>query len=91
LSFGERGDELVGPRPCVLEVQLAAASGEREPGGDVHQPMAQALRFSFRELTVTTDPANCSLSVRLMYARVQAPAEPTSRRLRGRPARRRAR
>ena len=34
-EFLEGGDELGCPRPCVLEVELCAAAGEREPPGDV--------------------------------------------------------
>jgi hypothetical protein len=44
--------ELFGPRPGRGEVQLAAASGEREPCSDVQQPVAHAFRFSVREFAV---------------------------------------
>ena len=33
-------------------MQLAAAAGEREPGGDVQQPVTQPFRFGLRELAV---------------------------------------
>ena len=31
----EGGEQLLGPRPVVLQAQLAASSVEREPGGNV--------------------------------------------------------
>jgi hypothetical protein len=38
------GVELFGcPWPCVLEVEVRASSGQREPGGDVQQSVADAL------------------------------------------------
>jgi len=49
-QFLERGEELLGPGPGVLEVELRAASGEREPSGDVQQLVAQSFRFGFGEL-----------------------------------------
>jgi hypothetical protein len=51
----ERVDELAGPWPGALEVELRAASGEREPPGDVDDAVAQALGFGFRELTVEAE------------------------------------
>jgi hypothetical protein len=35
----EGGEQLLAPRPVVLEAQLAAAAVEREPCGDVQQPV----------------------------------------------------
>ena len=45
-SFWNAVSNSSGPWPCVLEVQLAAAAGEREPGGDVQQSVAQPLWFA---------------------------------------------
>jgi hypothetical protein len=39
-EFLKRGEELRGPRSCVLEVELRAAGGEPESAGDVQQPVA---------------------------------------------------
>src|SRR3954471_783229 len=48
----EGGDELAGPGPGALEVQLASAGGERQPGGDVQQPVAQPLGLGLLKLAV---------------------------------------
>ena len=48
----ERCLELCDPGPRVLQVEPAASSGEREPPGDVQQPVAQALGFGFGQLAV---------------------------------------
>ena len=52
LSFSNAAEQLVGPRPGVWEVQLAASAGERESGGDVQQSVAQPFRLGFGELAV---------------------------------------
>ena len=36
----ERGLELCDPGPGVLQVELGASSGEREPASDMQQPVA---------------------------------------------------
>ncbi len=48
----ERGEQLLGPGPAVLEVQFRAAAGEREPSGDVEEAVAQAFGFGFGEFAV---------------------------------------
>ena len=48
----ECGEQLCGPWPVVLEAELGAAAVEREPSGDVQQPVAQPLGFGFGELAV---------------------------------------
>jgi hypothetical protein len=40
-ELGEGDEQLVGPWPAVLEVQLAESCGERQAGGDVQQPVAR--------------------------------------------------
>src|SRR5438270_3422354 len=52
LEFLKRGDELARPRPCVLQVELGAPAGEREPRADMQQPVAQALGLGFGELAL---------------------------------------
>ena len=52
LELVEGRGELGDPGPVVVEVELGAASGEREPAGDMQQPVAQALGFGLGELTV---------------------------------------
>ena len=52
LELLERGLQCVGPWPGCGEVQLAAPSGEREPCGDVQEPVTQALGLGFGELSV---------------------------------------
>jgi hypothetical protein len=48
----EGGGELGGPWPCALKVELRAASGERQPGGDMQQSVAQPLGLGLGELAV---------------------------------------
>lgn len=48
----EGGDELGRPRLGVLEVELAVAAGEREPGSDLQRPAADPFRFCSGELAV---------------------------------------
>ena len=48
----EGGNERVGPRPVVLQAEFGAASGEREPGGDVQEPVADSLRLGRRQFAV---------------------------------------
>jgi hypothetical protein len=55
LELLERGLQRLGPRPDRGEVQLALACGEREPGADVQEPVAQPFRFGFGELTVEAE------------------------------------
>jgi hypothetical protein len=45
----ERGRELAGPQPVVLEAQAGAAAVEREPAGDVQQPYRSRLGSAFEE------------------------------------------
>ena len=52
LELLECGEEFGRPRPCVLQVELAAARGEREPGGDVEQAVADAFGFGLGEFPV---------------------------------------
>jgi hypothetical protein len=52
LEFLKRGDEFGRPRPCVLEVELRAAAGEREPASDVQQPVAQPFGLGLGQLPV---------------------------------------
>jgi hypothetical protein len=47
----EGSDELGCLRPCVLEVELCAAAGEREAAGDVQQPVADALGLGLGQLS----------------------------------------
>jgi len=51
-ELGERGSELWGLRPRVLQAQLRAAAVERESGGDVQQLVAQSFRFGSGEIAV---------------------------------------
>src|SRR3954465_6911794 len=48
----ERGEQLCGPWPVVLEAQLAAPAVECEPTGDVQQPVAQPFGLGLGELAV---------------------------------------
>ena len=48
----ERGLELCDPGPGVLEVELGASAGEREPAGDVQQPVADSLGFGLGQFPV---------------------------------------
>src|SRR3954447_22653953 len=48
----EGGDELAGPGPGALEVQLASAGGGSPPGGDGQQPVAQPLGLGLLKLAV---------------------------------------
>ena len=50
-EFRERGGERGGPRPGCLEAQPGLAGVEGEPGGDVKQPVAQALGLGFGEVS----------------------------------------
>ena len=50
LELLERGEEVAGPGPGVLEVQLRLAAVERESGGDVQQLVAQPLGLGLGEL-----------------------------------------
>src|SRR3954468_13480754 len=52
LELLERGEQLCGPWPVVLEAQLAAPAVECEPTGDVQQPVAQPFGLGLRELAV---------------------------------------
>jgi hypothetical protein len=52
LELLERGLERFGSWPGCGEVELAAPAGEREPGADVQQLVAQPFRFGFGELAV---------------------------------------
>src|SRR4051812_34332795 len=52
LEFLERGEQLCGPWPVVLEAQLAAPAVECEPTGDVQQPVAQPFGLGLGELAV---------------------------------------
>jgi hypothetical protein len=45
----EGGGEIGGPRPVGLEAELRAACVEGQAGGDVQQPVAQALGFAAGE------------------------------------------
>jgi hypothetical protein len=42
-ELGEGGGEIVGPPPGGLQSQLGLAAVEGEAGGDVQEPIAQAL------------------------------------------------
>src|SRR3954451_24950640 len=42
-ELAEGGEQLAGPGPAALEVQLGAAAVEGEPCRDVEQPVAQSL------------------------------------------------
>jgi hypothetical protein len=55
VEFLERCFECFGPRPRLGQVQLGAAAGEREAGGDVQQSVAQPFRFSSGELAVQAE------------------------------------
>src|SRR3954449_8174042 len=52
LELLERGEQLCGPWPVVLEAQLAAPAVECEPTGDVQQPVAQPFGLGLGELAV---------------------------------------
>src|ERR1035437_8778416 len=51
----ERGEEVTGPGPGVLEVQLRPAAREREPSRGGEQPVTQPLGLGFRELAVKAE------------------------------------
>lgn len=51
LELLERGEQVAGPGPGVLEVQLGFAAVEREAAGDVQELVAQPLGIGLRELS----------------------------------------
>ena len=51
----EGGEQLGRPRPGVLEVKLAATAGEREPPGDMQQPVADPFGLGLGELAVESE------------------------------------
>lgn len=49
VESSERGSGLLGPGPALLDPDPDAALTSGDPGSDVQQPVAQRLRFGFRE------------------------------------------
>jgi len=52
LSFANAAASSVAPGPGALQVQFCATAGEREPGGDVQESVAQPLWLGFLKLAV---------------------------------------